>query len=49
MPRYDFQPDFLNLDVNRDEYLLPWIEKEGPSPKLLVEEIEKVRPSQDAA
>src|SRR3990170_1658577 len=41
MSRYEFRKDWWNLDVNRDEHILPWIDREHLSHKLLLEEIGK--------
>ena len=49
MSHYEFRQDWWNLDVNRDEHILPWIDHESLSHKLLLEEIEKVRPAQTSA
>jgi glycosyltransferase involved in cell wall biosynthesis len=49
MAHYEFRKDWWNLDVNRDEYILPWINQERLSHKLLLEKIEKVRPTRAAA
>lgn len=42
MSRYDFRRDWWNLDVNRDEFILPWIERESLGRKLLVEETKRL-------
>ena len=39
--RHEFRKDWWNLDVNRDEHILPWINREHLSHRLLLEEIEK--------
>jgi len=43
MSRYEYRKDWWNLDVNRDEYILPWIERERLSTKLLLETMERAR------
>ena len=37
---YEFRRDWWNLDVHRDEFLLPWIRRNSLSQKLLMGEIE---------
>ena len=44
MTHYDFRRDWWNLDVDRDEYIFPWIERERLSHKLMLEGIEGPRP-----
>ena len=46
LARHEFRRDWWNLDVNRDEYILPWIDKQGLSQKLLLAEVEKAQTSQ---
>jgi len=45
LAHYEFRKDWWNLDVNRNEYILPWIDREHLSPRLLIEEIERARPA----
>lgn len=40
LTHYEFRRDWWNLDVQRDAYILPWIEREHLSAKLLLEEVE---------
>lgn len=49
LPHYEFRKDWWNLDVRRDEYILPWIDRERISHKLLPEEIERPRPAEAVA
>ena len=46
MAHYEFRRDWWNLDVHRDEYVLPWINREGLSHKLLLEALERGRSSE---
>lgn len=48
MTHYDFRWDWWNLDVQRDEHILSWINRERLGPKLLLEEIEKACPAEAA-
>ena len=41
MTHDEFRQDWWNLDVNRDEYIMRWIEQQRLSQKLVLEEIEK--------
>lgn len=41
MTHYEFRRDWWNMDVNRDDYILPWIERQGLSNRLLRQEIER--------
>lgn len=44
MTHHAFRRDWWNLDVDRDEYILPWIDRQHLSHKLILEEIEKIPP-----
>ena len=49
MTHHEFRRDWWNLDVSRDEYILPWIDRQGLSDKLLLEEIGKRQPTEAIA
>ncbi len=40
LPHYEFRRDWWNLDVRRDDFILPWIQRERLEHKLLIEAID---------